>query len=177
MYCEDSMGTDIEHFEPRQLAPVRTFDWTNHLWASSYCNSNAKRTQFPVDEQGASLLIDPSVDDPREHLQLSPRTGTFVSVGPKGQQSIDVFGLNRYICERGRANAWTSIGELFLRYQVVRDAGEVERAERIRAALSEYPFQSVRLFILDLAAGQNPEEVLGADVVAAISACPELGGD
>lgn len=26
MYCGDSQGTDIDHFEPKSLAPLRTFE-------------------------------------------------------------------------------------------------------------------------------------------------------
>lgn len=47
MYCGDSQGTDIDHFEPKSQAPLRTFDWTNYLLACSYCNSNQKRDLFP----------------------------------------------------------------------------------------------------------------------------------
>ena len=43
MYCGDSRGTDIDHFEPIRSAPLRTFEWCNHLLACSSCNSNAKR--------------------------------------------------------------------------------------------------------------------------------------
>lgn len=48
MYCGDSQGTDIDHFEPKSLTPLRTFDWFNHLLACSYCNSNQKRNLYPT---------------------------------------------------------------------------------------------------------------------------------
>ncbi|MFE7622378.1 hypothetical protein [Streptomyces sp. NPDC057509] len=44
MYCGDSQGTDIDHFEPKSLAPLRTFEWFNHLLACAYCNSNRSGT-------------------------------------------------------------------------------------------------------------------------------------
>jgi len=49
MYCCDSTGTDIDHFEPIALAPLRAFDWLNHLLACSFCNSNQKRELYPCD--------------------------------------------------------------------------------------------------------------------------------
>jgi hypothetical protein len=174
MYCEDSLGTDIEHFEPRERAPSRTFDWSNHLWACSYCNSNAKRTQYPVDAQGAPLLLDPTVDDPREHLRFTPTTGAFVSSGPKGEPSIEVFGLNRFERERGRFDAWTVMSELMVRYHQLHATGKTDRSARILVALKRSPFQAVRLYLIDLARRNDPESLLGEDVLNAIRACPEL---
>src|SRR5689334_14410663 len=43
-YCEDSAGTDIEHFYPKVAYPDRAFSWPNYLLACSTCNSNFKRT-------------------------------------------------------------------------------------------------------------------------------------
>ena len=60
MYCGDSLGTDIDHFEPIREFPAGTFVWRNHLLACSYCNSNAKRDLFPRDAAGTPLLIDPT---------------------------------------------------------------------------------------------------------------------
>jgi hypothetical protein len=61
MYCGDSLGTDIDHFEPIVLRPSRAFDWLNHLLACSSCNSNYKRDKFPRADlargrEGAFLL-------------------------------------------------------------------------------------------------------------------------
>ncbi|NOY25886.1 MAG: HNH endonuclease, partial [Oligoflexia bacterium] len=94
MYCEDSLGTDIDHFRPKADFPQRAFAWPNYLLACSHCNSNLKRNAFPIDGNGDPLLLDPSADNPAEHLLFSPSTGEFVSVGAKGQESIRVFGLN-----------------------------------------------------------------------------------
>lgn len=56
MYCDDSRGTDIDHFEPLDSAPLRAFVWLNHLLACSFCNSNVIRHQYPVTAEGACLL-------------------------------------------------------------------------------------------------------------------------
>jgi hypothetical protein len=108
MYCGDSLGTDIDHFEPIREFPAGTFVWPNHLLACSYCNSNAKRDLFPRDELGSSLLIDPTRDDPAEHLRLILRTGVYRPLTPKGTESIRVFGLNRADLTRGREVAFTT---------------------------------------------------------------------
>lgn len=48
MYCEDSQGTDIEHFWPKGRYPAGAFCWENYLLACSFCNSNCKREDFPL---------------------------------------------------------------------------------------------------------------------------------
>lgn len=108
MYCEDSAGAHIDHFEPRSRNPARTFDWSNYLLACSVCNSNFKRSAFPVDDEGSPLLIDPTIEDPAEHLTLSPTTGRFEPApgSAKGVESIQVFGLNRELLQAARQNAW-----------------------------------------------------------------------
>ncbi|MDI6104441.1 hypothetical protein QLQ12_38220 [Actinoplanes sp. NEAU-A12] len=106
MYCGDNQGTDIDHHEPLARNPLRTFDWLNHLLACSHCNSHHKRDRYPVDEHGLPLLIDPSAEDPFEHLMLSLSAGEYVPLTGKGGRSIEVFGLNRPILARGRVQAY-----------------------------------------------------------------------
>lgn len=79
MYCEDSKGIAIEHFRPKRDYPLQAFVWLNYLLACTECNSNYKRTQFPLDGLGNPLLLDPSdpSDDPLDHLAFSPSTGQF----------------------------------------------------------------------------------------------------
>jgi hypothetical protein len=106
MYCGDNLGTDIDHFEPIGVAPIRTFEWLNHLLACSFCNSNQKRDSYPRDPSGNALLIDPTSEDPNRHLALILSNGEYRALTPQGQASIDVFGLNRADLTRGRAGAF-----------------------------------------------------------------------
>ncbi|WP_460362823.1 HNH endonuclease family protein [Actinocorallia lasiicapitis] len=102
MFCGDSAGTAIDHFEPVSRNPLRTFDWLNHLLACTHCNSHFKRDQFPVDEQGCPLLIDPTAEDPFDHLELSFSTGEYMSETAKGTATINVCGLNERRLPEGR---------------------------------------------------------------------------
>lgn len=74
MYCEDSRGTDIEHFWPKRDYPDKLFDWDNLLLVCSGCNRK-KNARFPLDHVGRPLLLDPTADDPWTHLFYEPRTG------------------------------------------------------------------------------------------------------
>ena len=55
MYCGDSEGSAVDHFEPLSEKPLLAFDWLNHLLACSKCNSDFKREHFPRDPNGTPL--------------------------------------------------------------------------------------------------------------------------
>jgi hypothetical protein len=116
MYCGDNQGTDIDHFEPLTRNPLRTFDWLNHLLACALCNSHNKRDRFPVDGDGQPLLIDPTVEDPFDHLSLTLSLGRYVSLSAKGRATIEVCDLNRPILQRGRVNSRTNVESSLLRW-------------------------------------------------------------
>jgi hypothetical protein len=169
MYCGDNLGTDIDHFEPISRAPLRTFDWNNHLFACSYCNSNQKRAEYPVDAAGQSLLVDPVREDPARHLALILSTGRYEHRTDKGRVTIEVFGLNRVDLVRGRASAF------HIRRAVLTQVGSYTAEQRLDEAsaclqaLTEQPHASVLLAMLSVLHLPGADVVLGSDVVAALS--------
>ncbi|SDL19645.1 hypothetical protein SAMN04488074_109251 [Lentzea albidocapillata subsp. violacea] len=110
MYCGESRGTDIDHFDPIARNPLRAFDWLNHLLACSTCNSHQKRDRFPVDEDGNPLLVDPTSEDPFDHLLLTLSLGIYSPLTPKGKATIEVCGLNDRGLPRGRMQARRVVG-------------------------------------------------------------------
>jgi uncharacterized protein (TIGR02646 family) len=169
MYCGDSLGTDIDHFEPIREFPAGTFVWLNHLLACSYCNSNAKRDLFPRDQAGHPLLIDPTRDDPAEHLRLILRTGVYRALTPKGTESIRVFGLNRADLTRGREVAFTTRAAVLSNADDLLAANRPDEAARRLRALAEEPHASVLHEMLRAAPLPGATTVLGADVVASLT--------
>lgn len=171
MYCEDSLGTDIDHFWPKSTYPERAFEWANYLLACSYCNSNLKREEFPRDASGIPLLIDPTAngEDPAAHLEFLPSSGRFEAIGPKGPESIRVFGLNDDSTPRrlpkGRREALISLTALLMAYDRALDSNPT-RANEIKTAIQDYPFSSVLCWLVRIV--QLPiataNAVLGADI-------------
>lgn len=160
MYCEDSAGTAIEHFRPKSRFPDTCYNWKNYLWACSFCNSNLKRDEFPTNDDGDPLLIDPTVDDPSAHMLLSVSTGEYVAIDDKGKESIRVFGLNRQICIRGRRAAWISMLALMRDYS----RSEGPSRQLILQSLQHFPFQGVRQWVRYIhmtgdRAGVLPEDI------------------
>ncbi|MFE3558560.1 hypothetical protein ACFXKW_27430 [Streptomyces sp. NPDC059193] len=150
MYCEDSQGTDIDHFQPIAHDPLRAFDWLNHLLACSHCNSNTKGRKYPCDDAGACLLIDPTTEDPAAHLVLYLASGEYEGITPKGMATIDVFKLNRPTLVRGRRAAFVTAKNLLWGWYEHRQAGRTDEAEEIVEAISESPFSAVVRAIMTL---------------------------
>jgi len=93
MYCQESWGTDIDHYRPVVLAPHLAFVWTNHLLACGYCNQQAKREAFPTTAGGDPLLLDPTVDDSGLHLAMS-HAGHLIPLTRRGEATVQVLRLN-----------------------------------------------------------------------------------
>ena len=102
MYCEDSRGTDIEHFWPRQYRH-RVFQWLNMLWVCTGCN-RCKGNRFPCDASGAPLLIDPTAEDPWDYLFYDPQTDEITArwdratgeENPKGRNTVALLATLRH---------------------------------------------------------------------------------
>ncbi|MFF0515504.1 hypothetical protein [Streptomyces sp. NPDC004250] len=144
MYCDDSRGTDIDHFQPLENAPLRAFEWSNHLLACSYCNSNAKRSQYPVNGDGVCLLVDPCAEDPADHLRLLLKSGLYdpVDKSARGEETIRVFGLNRPDLVKGRQDAFfRACSNMRDWHRLHQDADPL--ADRLAQALLDSPFIDV----------------------------------
>jgi hypothetical protein len=168
MYCGDNRGTDIDHFEPIKESPARTFEWLNHLLACSFCNSNSKRDRFPRSVSGQALLIDPTLDDPVQHLRLILRTGDYRALTPRGEASVEVFGLNRRDLTRGRAGAFEIAKAALCRAHDLLGQGRADEAAACLHALAEQPHASVLSEMLRSVNLPGAVDVLGPDAVAAL---------
>ena len=138
------------------------YDWENLLPSCTYCNQNrkerptfedpvpgesgGKHDQFPIADETKRamspgddysleepLLIDPSIEDPSDHLGYFPAGGMFaLGASRKGETSIRIFRLNlrRIVNERRR--------DLAIVRQVMQMRNRaVERGEAAAAAEAE----------------------------------------
>jgi uncharacterized protein (TIGR02646 family) len=174
MYCEDSEGTDIEHFWPKSAYPERAFDWHNYLFGCSRCNSNFKRGRFPLDDGGQPLLINPTEEEPLEHLRFLTRTGNYAARTPKGDSSIDVFGLNRTTLPMGRRRAWTILLQLLPRYAQLKRTGRDAEAEEVAGVFRTSPFSGVLAAFLRIAAGPAAGRLISPECLAVLHTHPEI---
>lgn len=169
MYCADSLGTDIDHFEPIKECPAGTFVWPNHLLACSFCNSNQKRDQFPRDAAGQPLLVDPTREEPVDHLRLILRSGEYRPLTARGSATIEVFGLNRRELSRGRSGAFEMAKAALHRARELLRADRGEEAADCLHALTEQPHASVLREMIRSARLPGGADVLGPEIVAALA--------
>ncbi len=118
MYCNDSRGTDIEHFWPKAIFCEKTFRWENMLLVCAGCNRK-KGNRFPMDSDGMPLLIDPSVDEPWLFVDFVPETGELAArwrvdidrSDPKGEATTDptILPLNIEAVTSGRQRYYRNL--------------------------------------------------------------------
>lgn len=142
MYCGDT-GTGIDHFEPVSRNPIRTFDWLNHLLACPVCNSHSKGDIFPVDAHGQPLLIDPTAEDPFDHLRLSLPFGRYEPLTEKGRTTIEVCRLNRPQLEDGRVQSLSVVSTCVERWATARQARDTAKMSQMIRTVQDQPFADV----------------------------------
>lgn len=176
MYCEDSRGTHIEHFWPKDRFPQKAFVWENYLLACSGCNSNYKRNRFPLDDESRPLLIDPTVDEPRDHLLFSPTTGRFKELDEKGKMSREVFDLNGRKLDVERRNAWLAFQSLLGTFARAKHAGNEPLAAEYKQVIQGHQFASVFVALLDLSQQNLDPNPLLPECRRALKQFPEIYG-
>ncbi len=163
MYCGDSEGTSVDHWEPISRNRLRTFDWLNHLLACSYCNSSQKGSRFPVDASGNPLLIDPSAEDPFDHLALSLSLGEYRPRTDKGTSTISVLGLNRAVLVLGRQQARTVAAQALRAWYAAYRVGDGLEQQRHIATVRMQPLADVHQAMLRYALAPGAEHVFAGE--------------
>ncbi|MCC7495064.1 MAG: hypothetical protein IT204_22135 [Fimbriimonadaceae bacterium] len=147
MYCGDSRGVTVEHCYPKRKSPTeyprRAFWWRNLLLACDDCQRR-KGSRFPMDARHRPLLIDPTRENPWDHLVFVPETCELAArydgagqPSPKGQTTTDphLLRLNdQAICEQ-RGRAWRRIRRAV--QDTLRRLGEDETPDVLQRDLVE----------------------------------------
>ncbi len=144
------------------------------MLACSACNSNYKRSEFPLDSNGRPLLIDPVNEEPRQHIALSPGTGRYTDLSPKGWESIRVYGLNRGILAQGRRDAWISVQIHIIHYGKEYSGGNINEAQRIKHVICRFPHASVFILLLDIVDSPASNLFLKPECIRTIRQYPEI---
>jgi len=122
-YCERKILAsgygDVEHFRPKgafrqdEVSDEQkpgyywlAYTWSNLLISCSVCNTSWKRTHFPLENplsrarshmdsvvEERPLLIDPTVEDPREHIRYNGDAPYALTA--RGRETIERLGLRR----------------------------------------------------------------------------------
>lgn len=97
-YCECDLNLtslpNIDNFYPKSIYGQKAFEWKNLILCCQVCNIS-KANHFPLDDNGNALLINPSIEDPDEHIELDVNSGLLNGLTEKGKVTISTLGLNR----------------------------------------------------------------------------------
>lgn len=101
MYCLDSLGSDIEHFQPKAAYPERMYQWANLLLCCTHCG-RLKGDQFPL-MGNRPMLVDPTSENPWDSLDFDPVTGNICARfdvqlnawSAKGEMTVEVLQLDK----------------------------------------------------------------------------------
>jgi hypothetical protein len=163
MFCGDNEGMAVDHFEPVAIAPTRTFEWINHLLACAKCNSEFKQDRFPRAADGTALLIDPTSQDPADHLHLVLAVGEYQPLTPMGAETIRVLQLNRGPLVKGRRDVYRRTALCVAGWRIAVESGTSDEAE-LRELLWEQPLADVVDAMLRQAESPGAEDIFADDL-------------
>ncbi len=169
VYCEDSVGDEVEHIQPKDLYPCLVFVWTNYVYACGRCNGG-KSNKFAVisedrlvdvtrprggpvapPEPGAPAFLNPRAEDPLRFLDLDLED-TFMVLArddlpdidrERTDFTIDTLKLNRDVLLQARATAFGSYRARLHEYVSMREAGATEGIDRLVDSLKAMPHATV----------------------------------
>jgi uncharacterized protein (TIGR02646 family) len=130
-YCESLMRhisyPHIEHYRPKgqQRFERLMFDWANWLLSCGVCNDE-KWTEFP-ERDGFPLLLDPSNDEPRNHIGF--RRNFVFGLSDRGEATIQLVRLYRHDLEKERGSWLLKIQALLVLTHHPQDA-DIRRESR-----------------------------------------------
>ena len=169
VYCEDSVGDEVEHIEPKDLYPCLVFVWTNYVYACGRCNGG-KSNKFAVvsgdrlvdvtrprggpvvpPEPGAPAFLNPRVEDPLGFLDLDLED-TFMVLArdelldidrERTEFTIETLKLNRDVLLQARRTAFGSYRARLHEYLDMREIATAEELDRLADSLKAMPHVTV----------------------------------
>ena len=161
VYCEDSVGDEVEHIQPKDLYPCLVFSWSNFVYACGRCNGS-KNNKFAVISkgrlidvtrkrgapvtpplQGTPAFLSPRLEEPLDFLELD-LAGTFFVIARDGLSNIDyeraeftinTLKLNRDVLCHARGTAFYAYKALLHEYVTKRSIATHQQLRKIENAL------------------------------------------
>ena len=169
VYCEDSVGDEVEHIAPKDLYPCLVFVWTNYVYACGRCNGG-KSNKFAVvsgsrlldvtrprggpvvpPEPGAPAFLNPRVEDPLGFLDLDLED-TFMVLAQddlpdidrqRTEFTIETLKLNRDVLLQARRTAFASYRARLYEYVSRREVASTEELGGLVDNLKTMPHVTV----------------------------------
>ena len=169
VYCEDSVGDEVEHIQPKDLYPCLVFVWINYVYACGRCNGG-KSNKFAVvannrlvdvtRRRGADIVapipgtpafLNPRIEDPLDFLDLD-LDGTFFVLArdelgdidrERTEFTIETLNLNRDVLLQARATAFGSYRARLEEYVGRRNNATADELARLARGVEAMPHVTV----------------------------------
>lgn len=126
----------------------------------------AKRNQWD------QLLIDPTIDDPHDHITLNFATGDYSDVTIRGAETIRIFALQRKQLVKGRREAFVRCQVMLCSWHDLYRERKLPRAAEVLTSLRAQPFADVLYAMIRRRDEPGATVVFGPEVVAALRELP-----
>jgi uncharacterized protein (TIGR02646 family) len=83
VYCEDSVGDEVEHIRPKDFFPEMCFVWENYVYACGNCNS-PKNNKFALFRDDNSDFYEVNL-----HAGIEPPKGKDAMINPRNEDPMD----------------------------------------------------------------------------------------
>ncbi len=83
VYCEDSVGDEVEHIRPKHYFPQLCFVWENYVYACGNCNS-PKSNKFAVFRDDTGDFYETGLN-----IEIEPPEGRDVMINPRTENPMD----------------------------------------------------------------------------------------
>lgn len=83
VYCEDSVGDEVEHIRPKDFFPESCFVWENYVYACGNCNG-PKNNKFALFTNDTDEFY-----DVRLNLGVEPPKGKDAMINPRNESAMD----------------------------------------------------------------------------------------
>ncbi|MGI8640560.1 MAG: hypothetical protein ACR2MG_11535 [Pyrinomonadaceae bacterium] len=83
IYCEDSVGDEVEHIRPKDFFPQMCFVWENYVYACGNCNS-PKNNKFAIFRDDTDDFYEVSLN-----IGIEPPEGNDVMINPREENPMD----------------------------------------------------------------------------------------
>lgn len=83
VYCEDSVGDEVEHIRPKDFFPEMCFVWENYVYACGNCNS-PKNNKFALFRDDNNDFYEVNL-----HTEIEPPKGKDAMINPRNENPME----------------------------------------------------------------------------------------
>ncbi len=155
VHTEPSGYGEVEHYKPKALPEFKplAYSWTNLLWSCKRCNV-PKSSHW----NAAAPLLDPTVDDPTDHLEWDgPKV---VGRTTRGEYTVSLLDLNGDANLRRYESRGDVLNAVALAWEVFQSSGDHAQREMAGEILVRFLGPGAEYRGMLLANGFTSETVL-----------------